>query len=59
MMADDGHWGIGWREHTLRGFARCCRGHKLTRGLQISAVKQKISDEKGWDPKQQKLIYSG
>lgn len=25
----------------------------------ISAVKQKISDEKGWDPKQQKLIYSG
>ncbi|CEJ89344.1 Putative UV excision repair protein rhp23 [[Torrubiella] hemipterigena] len=25
----------------------------------ISAVKQKISDEKGWDPKLQKLIYSG
>ncbi|SPO04551.1 related to RAD23 - nucleotide excision repair protein (ubiquitin-like protein) [Cephalotrichum gorgonifer] len=25
----------------------------------ISAVKQKISDEKGWEPKQQKLIYSG
>lgn len=27
--------------------------------MQISAVKQKISDEKGWDPKLQKLIYSG
>lgn len=27
--------------------------------LQISAVKEKISGEKGWDPKQQKLIYSG
>ncbi|CAM1505499.1 Fc.00g111360.m01.CDS01 [Cosmosporella sp. VM-42] len=25
----------------------------------ISAVKEKISGEKGWDPKQQKLIYSG
>ncbi|KAK3692901.1 XPC-binding domain-containing protein [Podospora appendiculata] len=25
----------------------------------ISAVKQKISDEQGWDPKLQKLIYSG
>ncbi|CAI4217587.1 unnamed protein product [Parascedosporium putredinis] len=25
----------------------------------ISAVKQKISEEKGWDAKQQKLIYSG
>ncbi|KAH6653969.1 XPC-binding domain-containing protein [Truncatella angustata] len=25
----------------------------------ISAVKQRISDEKGWDPKAQKLIYSG
>ncbi|KEZ45412.1 hypothetical protein SAPIO_CDS1707 [Scedosporium apiospermum] len=25
----------------------------------ISAVKQKISEEKGWEPKQQKLIYSG
>ncbi|KAL7798448.1 XPC-binding domain-containing protein [Trichoderma ceciliae] len=26
---------------------------------QISAVKEKISAEKGWDPKSQKLIYSG
>lgn len=26
---------------------------------QISAVKEKISAEKGWDPKLQKLIYSG
>lgn len=26
---------------------------------QVSAVKQRISDEKGWDPKAQKLIYSG
>lgn len=26
---------------------------------QISAVKEKISAEKGWDPKYQKLIYSG
>ncbi|KAM0246486.1 hypothetical protein ACHAQJ_010187 [Trichoderma viride] len=26
---------------------------------QISAVKEKISAEKGWDPKTQKLIYSG
>ncbi|KAK3333141.1 XPC-binding domain-containing protein [Cercophora scortea] len=26
---------------------------------QISVVKQKISDEQGWDPKLQKLIYSG
>ncbi|KAJ6446429.1 UV excision repair protein (RadW) [Purpureocillium lavendulum] len=26
---------------------------------QISAVKEKISSEKGWDPKHQKLIYSG
>ncbi|XWW97086.1 hypothetical protein V2A60_005067 [Cordyceps javanica] len=25
----------------------------------ISAVKEKISSEKGWDPKHQKLIYSG
>ncbi|KAK4043507.1 XPC-binding domain-containing protein [Parachaetomium inaequale] len=25
----------------------------------ISAVKQRISDERGWDPKLQKLIYSG
>lgn len=25
----------------------------------VSAVKQKISEEKGWDPKAQKLIYSG
>ncbi|RYP70845.1 hypothetical protein DL771_005220 [Monosporascus sp. 5C6A] len=25
----------------------------------VSAVKQKISEEKGWDPKSQKLIYSG
>ncbi|RKU41763.1 hypothetical protein DL546_002849 [Coniochaeta pulveracea] len=25
----------------------------------ISAVKQKISDERGWEPKTQKLIYSG
>ncbi|TLD26527.1 hypothetical protein PspLS_04897 [Pyricularia sp. CBS 133598] len=25
----------------------------------ISAVKQKISEERGWDPKLQKLIYSG
>ncbi|KAG6010421.1 hypothetical protein E4U43_008570 [Claviceps pusilla] len=25
----------------------------------ISAVKEKISEEKGWDPKHQKLIYSG
>ncbi|KAI1867040.1 hypothetical protein JX265_007616 [Neoarthrinium moseri] len=25
----------------------------------VSAVKQRISDEKGWDPKSQKLIYSG
>ncbi|KAF4975851.1 hypothetical protein FZEAL_7407, partial [Fusarium zealandicum] len=25
----------------------------------ISAVKEKISAEKGWEPKQQKLIYSG
>ncbi|KAK2031827.1 UV excision repair protein Rad23 [Colletotrichum zoysiae] len=25
----------------------------------VSAVKQKISGEKGWDPKDQKLIYSG
>ncbi|KAF7532339.1 hypothetical protein G7Z17_g13652 [Cylindrodendrum hubeiense] len=25
----------------------------------ISAVKEKISAEKGWDPKLQKLIYSG
>ncbi|GAB1320231.1 UV excision repair protein rad23 [Madurella fahalii] len=25
----------------------------------VSAVKQRISDERGWDPKQQKLIYSG
>ncbi|KAH7354161.1 nucleotide excision repair protein RAD23 [Plectosphaerella cucumerina] len=25
----------------------------------ISAVKQRISDEKGWEPKEQKLIYSG
>ncbi|KAK9416191.1 putative XPC-binding domain-containing protein [Seiridium unicorne] len=25
----------------------------------ISAVKQRISEEKGWDPKAQKLIYSG
>ncbi|KAI0013619.1 XPC-binding domain-containing protein [Xylariaceae sp. FL0662B] len=25
----------------------------------VSAVKQRISDEKGWDPKAQKLIYSG
>lgn len=24
----------------------------------ISAVKQRISEEKGWDPKEQKLIYS-
>ena len=26
---------------------------------QISALKEKISGEKGWDPKHQKLIYSG
>lgn len=26
---------------------------------QISAVKEKIAAEKGWDPKSQKLIYSG
>jgi len=25
----------------------------------VSAVKQRISEEKGWDPKAQKLIYSG
>ncbi|KAK8041920.1 UV excision repair protein Rad23 [Apiospora rasikravindrae] len=25
----------------------------------VSAVKQRIADEKGWDPKSQKLIYSG
>ncbi|TQS32724.1 hypothetical protein Golomagni_06953, partial [Golovinomyces magnicellulatus] len=25
----------------------------------ISSVKEKISSEKGWDPKLQKLIYSG
>ncbi|EMR62782.1 hypothetical protein MGN70_011519 [Eutypa lata] len=25
----------------------------------VSAVKQRISEEKGWDPKSQKLIYSG
>ncbi|SPQ22859.1 79e62e27-709f-44b5-bae2-d17f318116fa [Thermothielavioides terrestris] len=25
----------------------------------VSALKQKISDERGWDPKLQKLIYSG
>ncbi|KAK8048431.1 UV excision repair protein Rad23 [Apiospora phragmitis] len=25
----------------------------------VSAVKQRIADEKGWDPKYQKLIYSG
>ncbi|TPX14292.1 uncharacterized protein E0L32_005488 [Thyridium curvatum] len=31
----------------------------LTITLQIAAVKQKISEERGWDPKHQKLIYSG
>lgn len=33
---------------------------QLTQNVpQISAVKDKIFNEKGWDPKQQKLIYSG
>ncbi len=37
----------------------CATPATKTDTSQVGAVKQKISDERGWEPKHQKLIYSG
>lgn len=41
--------GIVWKLHLAN----------IMGSAQISEVKEKIAKEKGWEPSQQKLIYSG